>query len=232
MYKLGVIGGLGPAASSFFYNRMIEHTKANCDQEHIDMVILSHASIPDRTKAIETGESKELISLLQKDVSTLEKLGVANIAIPCNTSHYFLDDIQSATKVPIINMIHESVKYAIDANGATRIGIMATDGTIDTGLYHKECEKMGIEAVSPSPKRQRDVMHLIYEEIKCGKTGNVDRFNGVTYELKEMGCDSIILACTELSVFKEYHEIPDICVDAMDILIKESIVRSGGTYIY
>lgn len=230
MYKLGVIGGLGPAASSFFYSRIIEHTKASCDQEHIDMVILSHASTPDRTKAIESGDDAKLIEVLQEDVRALEQLGVSNIAIPCNTSHYFLDAIQSATSVPIINMITESVRYAKEVKGASKIGIMATDGTINSGLYHKACEDMGLEAISPSSNKQADVMKLIYDDIKAGGHGNADLFNGIIYELKEKGCDAVILACTELSVFKEFHETPSMCVDAMDVLIQESIIRSGGEY--
>ena len=110
--KLGIIGGLGPAASVFFYNRITEHTVASCDQEHLDIILLSHATLPDRTAVIESGEDEELIRLLDEDLKTLESLGVSNIAIPCNTSHYFYDQMQSCVSIPIIHMIHESVRYA------------------------------------------------------------------------------------------------------------------------
>jgi aspartate racemase len=230
--KLGVLGGLGPQATSFFMDRVIEHTNASCDQEHIDMIILNHASTPDRTKAILSGDSEELLRSMIEDVRTLEQLGVANIAIPCNTSHYYYEKLQAETKVPIIHMVRESVRYAQKQFGnVKKIGIMATDGTISSGIYRRECEKAGITAVNPSEERQKDVMHIIYDEIKAGERGSRHLFHSVVDELMTQGCDAIILGCTELSVYKEYHSVPDICLDAMDILVRESIQRSGATYV-
>lgn len=230
--KLGVIGGLGPAASSFYYKGVIEHTLADCDQDHIDMIILSHATMPDRTKAIESGDDKELIRLLREDVKVLESLGAENIAIPCNTSHYYFEHMQSVTKVPIIHMIRESVRYAVShyAN-VKKIGIMGTDGTIDSGIYDIECERAGVTAVHPSAEKQKEVMYIIYDEIKSGKAGSEALFEDVMDEFKKNGCDVVILACTELSVYKQLHDVPDFCLDAMDVLIRESIVRSNGSYI-
>ena len=123
--KLGVIGGMGPEATNFFYARLIARTKARCDQEHIDTIILSHATMPDRTQAILTGEKDKLISAITEDARNLERLGVSNIAIPCNTSHYFYDDIQAATKVPVIHMVEESIRYVKEKWPDTKkIGIM------------------------------------------------------------------------------------------------------------
>ena len=96
---LGIIGGMGPEATDLFYRRLIERTDAQCDQEHIDMVILSHATMPDRTTAIVTKDDKELIKTICNDAKTLESLGVSNIAITCNTSHYFYDYIQKSVNM-------------------------------------------------------------------------------------------------------------------------------------
>ncbi|HIW21075.1 MAG TPA: amino acid racemase, partial [Candidatus Dorea intestinavium] len=165
--KLGVIGGMGPEATCYFYEEIIAHTKVKTDQDHIDMVIFNHASMPDRTKAIESGDQKDIIENLTTDAKTLESLGVANIAIPCNTSHYFFDRVQKEINIPIIHMIKESVDYAIsNFPQVKKIGIMATDGTIDAGLYHRECKNRGITPVAPSKERQADVMSLIYDDIK------------------------------------------------------------------
>lgn len=196
------------------------------------MVILSHATMPDRTKAIETGDDAALISLLQQDVRTLAALGAENIAIPCNTSHYYFEQMQSVTDVPIIHMIRESVRYAVShyAN-VKKIGIMGADGTIDSGIYDIECERAGVVPVHPSKEKQKEVMYLIYDEIKSGKPGTEAVFEDVIDEFKMLGCDVVILACTELSVYKQLHRVPDFCLDAMDVLIRESIVRSNGSYI-
>ena len=229
--KLGVIGGMGPEATSFYYARVIAHTAAAGDQEHIDMVILSHASMPDRTEAIRTGKEEPFLQSIEKDVQALEALGCKNIAIPCNTSHYFLPKIQAMTNVPVINMIQESAK-AIKRRfpEAVKVGIMATDGTISTGTYHRELENVGLIPVEPAPERQKDVMSLIYDDIKAGDHGDRRKFDRVYADLTDNGCDVVLLACTELSVFKEYYQLPDNCLDAMDILVKESIVRSGARY--
>ena len=230
--KLGVIGGMGPEASCFYYQNVIKHTKAEKDQDHIDMVILSHATMPDRTTAILTGDDKHLINVLCDDARTLESLGVSNIAVTCNTSHYFYEQMQKAVQIPVINMIYESVAYAVKHyEGVKKIGIMGTDGTINSRIYHKECRKLGVTAVKPSPERQKDVMSLIYDDIKSGKDGDREKFDRVMSEFLRKGCDVVILACTELSVFKEKHEVPSICLDAMDVLVRESIVRSGAEYI-
>ena len=229
---LGVLGGLGPQATDFFYNGVIEHTDASCDQEHIDMIILSHATTPDRTEAIMTGNDEELIRSLVEDVQMLERAGAANIAIPCNTSHYYYQQMQAAVHIPIIHMVRESVRYAREKyEGVQRIGIMGTDGTISTGIYDEECKRVGVTPVHPSPLRQKDVMHIIYDEIKAGERGSRHLFNGVVDELnRKLGCEVIILACTELSVYKHFHNVPDCCLDAMDVLIRESILRSGAVY--
>lgn len=229
--KLGVIGGMGPEATSFYYARVIARTVAASDQEHIDMVILSHATMPDRTQAILTGHKEEFLKAIEKDAKELEKLGVENIAIPCNTSHYFLKDIQQVTKVPIINMVEESVRYVKETwSDVKKIGIMGTDGTIQAGTYSRACDKFGAASCTPSESAQRRLMSLIYDDIKSGKTGDRDKFDEAYTDLKAQGCDAVILACTEISVFKEYYPVPADCIDAMDVLVRESIVRSGAKY--
>ncbi|GAA6492798.1 MAG TPA: amino acid racemase [Candidatus Bariatricus faecipullorum] len=229
--KLGIIGGMGPEASSFFYARITARTMASRDQDHIDMVILSHATMPDRTEAILTGQKKPFLDAITEDARTLEKLGAANIAIPCNTSHYFLEDIQAATSVPIINMVEESVRYVLENHpDVKKIGIMGTDGTIQTGTYYRACEKAGVIACVPDEEAQRDVMSLIYDDIKGGKTGDRSKFERAYRNLMGQGCDAVILACTEISVFKEYYPVPVNCVDAMDVLVREAILRSGAAY--
>lgn len=228
MEKLGIIGGMGPLATAYLFNRIVEFTDAQKDQDHIDIVILNHATLPDRTEVIKSGKYENFISAIVKDGKELEKLGVSNIAIPCNTSHFFYDEIQKRLDVNVINMVKETVLYI--KNNKTdikKVGIMATDGTIKTKTYAKECILQGIEPVLPSEKMQKTVMSIIYDEIKNGKKGSLDRFMEVVDELREKECDMVILACTELSYFKEYHNIPEYCIDAMDVLVKKSIELSG-----
>ena len=229
--KLGVIGGMGPEATSYYLEELIAHTRASTDQEHIDTVILNHASLPDRTEAIITGKNNLLTRQLIEDAQTLEKLGVNNIAIPCNTAHYFYKSIQKELSIPIIHMVKESVQFALDNfDYVEQIGIMGTTGTIQSKVYHKECERYGVEAVVPSTERQQDLMSLIYDEIKRGLPGDVKKFERVYQDLIDAGSDVVLLACTELSVFYKENKNYENCLDAMDILIEESIRRSNAVY--
>ena len=221
MEKLGVIGGMGAEATSYYYDQVVRHTAAACDQEHIDMVVLSKSTMPDRTLAIKTGEHAKLLAAMKECAQALESLGCAHIAIPCNTSHYFYDQIQSFTKVPIIHMPRESVRYALagavmgecefdpnlsmPAEPVHKIGIMGTDGTVGAGVYGRECEAAGVEVVYPSEKRQNDVMSLIYDDVKAGREPDMDKFDRVMWEFARSGCDRVILACTELSVHKHLN---------------------------
>ena len=168
---------------------------------------------------------------MRVDLQALEAFGCAHVAITCNTSHYFYDKIQAFTKVPIIHMPREAVREAVEGRGAKRVGIMGTDGTVRTGIYSHECEAAGVEWVVPSPERQTDVMSIIYDDVKAGRPADMHKFDRVMREFIRLDCDAVILACTELSVVKRDHEVPDLCIDAMDTLIRESIVRSGATYV-
>ena len=224
--KLGILGGMGPQATQVFYQFVLDHTDAARDQEHLPTVILSDTGIPDRTAAILSGETEELYQRLLKDAKLLETCGCTTIAIPCNTSHYFADRLQGDVNVPIIHMIREAAAV-LAAQGKKRPGILGTDGTIQSGLYQKECTALGMEAVAPDEETQKLVMSIIYDEVKQGERGSRDKFAHIDRALRAAGCDCAILACTELSVFAANHPLPPFYLDAMMVLAEESVKRCG-----
>ena len=222
--KLGVIGGMGPKATQLFMGMVIDRTNADKDQEHIPMVVLNDTTIPDRTSAILNKDESKVLNKLVEDAKLLETTGCKVIAVPCNTSHYFIDNVQSEVCIPIINMIKETVKYIYNRKKSIKkVAILATDGTISVGVYQKELELLDIESYIPSKDKQAMVMDIIYNQVKKGKIGNYDMFLEIERELKEAGCDGAILACTELSCFKEQHDLSDFYIDALDILVSKSI---------
>ena len=230
MKKLGILGGMGPLATQLLYRMIIENTVASKDQEHIDMIILNHATIPDRTEAIKSGNVEEVIEILTKDAKFLEDGGCTAIAIPCNTSHYFYDKIQSKVNIPVINMIHSAIENIKEKNpDIKRVGILATDGTVYSDIYRKECEKFGIEAIYPDAENQKRVMDIIYNQIKKGEKGNWEDFEKIDEYLKKSGCEGAVLACTELSCFKENYNLSDFYTDALESLCKKSIIMCDGT---
>ena len=226
--RLGVLGGMGPQATNTFYQFVIDRTDAQTDQEHVNALILSDSQMPDRTAAIlGSGEDRERVfQRLLADARLLEGAGCTVLAVPCNTSHFFLDRVQEQIGIPILHMIRETARTLV-AQGKRRPAILATDGTIRTGLYQKECAAFGLEAAPPEPAVQRLVMSIIYEEIKRGERGSREKFAQIDRALASMGCDCAILGCTELSVFRSYHSLPPFYVDAMEVLAELAVVRCG-----
>lgn len=228
MLTLGIIGGMGPEASQVMYRELIELTDAKRDQDHLDVLIYSHASMPDRTAAIESGNTAEIRGLLAADAVKLRRAGADVLAIPCNTSHYFISDIEKAVDIPVVNMVEEAAARIAQKPDVKKVGILATDGTLRTGLYRRALEKLGLEAFEPDEKHQKTVMRIIYDQIKAGRKGDRDDFASVDLFLKKNGCDGAILACTELSVFRENHELDSFYVDAMRVLVQRCITLCGA----
>lgn len=225
---LGVLGGMGPQATNTFYQRLIDRTQAESDQEHLQVLIWSDAKIPDRTAGILGGpqEAEKVYEALRAGAKLLEGAGCTVLAIPCNTSHYFADRLQGELKIPLIHMIRETVS-AIAATGKKTVGILATDGTVRTGIYQKELTAAGLTPVVPPENLQRVVMSIIYDEIKKGETGSREKFGEVDAWLRQAGCDCAILGCTELSVYRTLHSLPPFYIDAMEVLAEQAILRCG-----
>lgn len=223
---IGVIGGLGPLATAHFIELVAQMTDAKRDQENVDMIVYNFPSIPDRTGYILGSNLKSPLPGLKSVAHALVRQRVSCIAIPCVTAHYFHKELQESITVPIINGVTETVNL-LKAQGIRKVGIMATDGTIRSGLLSRELDLAGIISVIPSPKRQEDVMHLIYENVKAGKPADMPRFRRVQQELLDCGAEVILLGCTELSVIKRDGNIGPGFVDVMEVLARESILRCG-----
>ncbi|MEE1115050.1 MAG: amino acid racemase [Eubacterium sp.] len=227
---LGILGGMGAEASSVFYKKIIDNTEVSNDREHIDLLLFSHASIPDRTECILGGKQEYLWGYFDKDIRMLKNAGCDYLVIPCNTSHYFADRFDKAMDGNFLNMIDEAARYAAKFRGK-RIGILATDGTVQSNMYGAALERYGAEAVYPSEECQKDVMSLIYDQIKRGEKGDKHQFLRVIKEMKEKQCDAVILACTELSVLKDNYSFDGpFYLDAMDVITKVCIEKCGGKY--
>jgi len=224
--RLGILGGMGPQATQDFYQRILDRTDASCDQEHLPTLIWSDTSMPDRTAAILGGDAEGCYRRLLDGARLLERGGCTALAIPCNTSHYFADRLQGDIAIPLIHMPRETVA-ALAADGKKRAGILATDGTVRTGIYQQALEAAGLTPVTLPAQLQRVVMSIIYDEIKKGETGSREKFGEIDAYLRQAGCDCAILGCTELSVYRSLHSLPPYYIDAMEILAEQAILRCG-----
>ncbi|MEH7123844.1 amino acid racemase [Bacillus sp. JJ1532] len=227
--SLGVIGGMGPMATSVFFEKVIENTVANSDQEHINMVILNHATLPDRTSVIINKKEELFLNAVAKDMKLLEAACVEHIAIPCNTSHFFYNQMQEMTSIKIINMVDETCKEIHRKHGDhSKVAILATNGTVSSGIYRQGCQNYKMELHIPDEVSQEQVMNTIYN-IKSDLKVDTAAIEQIIMDLiYRENCCCVILACTELSCMDLSDDVMKYCIDAMDVLVEKSIEYSGG----
>lgn len=226
---LGVLGGVGPLATIYFADLVVKMTDAKSDQEHIAMVILNHASIPDRTAYILDKTKPDPLPVMIRDAKVLEEDNCSYIVIPCNTAHYFYDEIQKSINIPIINILEETVKRCEETvPGLKSIGVLATEGTIQSRAYQNIIEKHLLKCILPCDEDQKSLMDIIYNQVKAGKKVDIFEFQRIIGALKNKGCDAVVLGCTELSIIKKDFGIdrPDI-IDSMECLARASILACG-----
>ena len=224
---LGILGGLGPAASVYFYQLITRHTEALCDQDHLDIVLISKASIPDRTDYILGKSGESPLPAMVQGVKKLAEAGAQLIAIPCNTAHYFYDEIERLSPVPVLNIVRETVLLAKDA-GIRKLGIMATEGTVLSGTYQKVCASLGVESVLPEASSLQALMDIIYKEIKTAKEPDMEAFLAVADELYKNGAEAIVLGCTELSLIRGLEKYPQYrFIDSLHVLAFRAIEACG-----
>lgn len=223
---LGVIGGLGPGATAHFMDLVINMTDVKTDQEHLPMIVYNMPFIPDRTAYILDNTKENPLPKMLEVGKVLCAQGVCRIAVPCVTAHYFIEEMEKEIAAPIVNGVRETVAH-LKENGIQKVGIMATDGTVRSGIFHKELEKQGLVPIAPSAEAQKDVMHLIFENIKAGRPAQMERFFAAAEDLRAQGAEAIVLGCTELSLIKRDHEIGPGFIDAMEVLARESLRACG-----
>lgn len=223
---LGVIGGLGPIATAHFMELVTNMTDADTDQQHLDMIIYSTPSIPDRTAYILDNTRMSPLPGMLETGRKLARQGVSHIAIPCITAHYFFEELETLIPVPLINGVRETVQH-LKENGVHKAGIMATSGTIRAGIFRRELEAQGLEAVIPDIDAQDHVMHLIFNNIKAGKPAEMRRFAAAAAALRGAGAEAIILGCTELSLIKRDFPMEPGFIDAMEVLAQQSVIQCG-----
>ncbi len=224
---LGVLGGMGPLATARFLERVAEMTETRQEQEHVDMIVYNLPSIPDRTGYLLDRGRKSPLPALLGAARGLARQRVSCIAIPCVTAHCFHREIQQAVPVPVLNGISLTASLLKDG-GITRVGILATDGTIRAGLLARELETAGIQPIFPSSHGQRNVMHLIYQNVKGGNPIEPERFYAVAQELRERGSQILLLGCTELSLLGRQLPLREGVLDVLDVIAREAVLRCGG----
>ncbi|MBS4534498.1 amino acid racemase [Clostridium sp. D2Q-14] len=218
---IGILGGMGPEATSNLFMKIIKSTQAKTDQDHFRVIIDSNVKIPDRTEFI-LGSGKSPVQAMIETGKNLEKTNVDIGCIPCITAHYFIEDIQKELSFPILNALQELNNYIKNNYPDTKkIGILATTGTIKTGLFEKYLTNMDI--IYPTESDQKEnVMEAIYGKngIKSGNTGDepLNLLKNAGNKLIKNGAEILISGCTEVSLVLNDNNVDKPLLDPMDIV--------------
>jgi aspartate racemase len=222
---LGIFGGMGPEATADLYHQIVRLTPAENDQEHIPTIIYSLPQVPDRTVAIRK-KNGEIIPYLIEGVTRLEKAGASFIAIPCNTVHYFYEDMQNAVSVPIIHMIRETAEVVASKYPDLKtVGLLATAGTIESGLYKTELEARGFSVIVPDNDIETDYVMKAVKGIKSGidRKINEELLVVAGNHLLKNGAQVLVLGCTEIPLAFNSERVSVPVVNATRVLAETAI---------
>ncbi len=222
-HTLGVLGGLGPMSTFYFCELITSHTDALQDADHIDMFISSRASTPDRTAYILGKCEENPLPVMKEETAKLVSSGADLIVIPCNTAHYFYDGLTADCPVPILNIMAETVNFMIK-QGVKHCGLLATDGTVQSGAYHRLCAEADIRCSTPTTAEQKQLMSIIYDSVKQNRPADLSVIRRISDSLRAEGCECLVLGCTELSLLRRQGLDDPYYLDSMEVLAYRTIL--------
>ena len=230
MKKLGILGGMGPEATAYFFYKIVSMTNAQSDENHIEIFIHNNTKIPDRTASILSKRRSPLEELL-RSARILEEAGADLIVMPCMTAHHYIQLLQEKIDTPILNAIELCGNYIAEKEPPIRnVGILATTGTIKSALFQDTLLRYGISSIVPQDALQQGlVMESIYglRGIKAGyKDEEVKKkLIEAGQNLIERGADVIIAGCTEIPLVIGNEEVSVPFIDPMEILAQVAIQK-------
>ncbi len=218
---------MGPAATIDFYSRIVARTPSLRDQDHIPTIIWADPRIPDRSDAL-LGLGLDPSPRLAEGARGLEAAGCTVIAVPCNTAHAFLESVSEATTLPIIDMVDVASRTALSrGNSGVSVGILATTGTLLSGLYQQRIAAGGGDALIPSAADQERLVMTAIRSAKAGRPSPIEQrlLTEAVERLTSDGADVVLLACSELSVVFGLGGDSARVIDAIDCLADEVIAH-------
>jgi aspartate racemase len=221
---VGVLGGMGPEATIDFMADVLQLTDADKDQGHLHLIVDQNPKVPNRQRAMQGGRDDVGPELATMAVR-LERAGADFLVMRCNSAHVFESSIRNATSLPFVSIVDVCVEAIARAcPGGGRVGLMATDGLADTGIYQAALEQAGFEALLPGGREQARLMALI-GRIKGGdKQGEVARgMADLARLLVERGADAVLAACTEIPLVLGSADVPVPLVSSTAALARRTV---------
>ena len=224
----GILGGMGPEATIDLFAKIVRSTKASQDQEHLRIIIDNNPMIPDRQDAILKGGTSPSAQLIAT-ARNLERSGADFIVMPCNTAHYWIQEIRSAIRIPIVDMVKETAEEVARLYPSIRsVGILAATGTLKAGLYQKHLVRFETACLAPSVSDQAVLMQLIYT-VKSGDTCKPKAaMQEIGRKLVEAGAGVVIAGCTEIPLILKTGDLSVPIVDATQVLATRIVALAQG----
>lgn len=228
---IGVLGGMGPEATIAFYSRLVAHTPAGRDQDHLRVIIDSNPGIPDRTAAI-LGQGESPVPAMTKGIDGLRGAGADFIAIPCVSAHAFIDELRQGARLPILSILDvvaEAVREHPRRIGC--VGLLGTTGTVRAGMFQRRLAEAGLEVLVPDTADQARVQASIYA-VKAGAPEAVRRqltieLRSIAMRLVSSGAEAIVLGCTEIPLVFGQADVPVPVFDSL-LWLARAAVRTAG----
>lgn len=228
---IGIIGGMGSESTSDLFRSIVDQTRALKDGDHIPMIVYNNPSIPDRSDFI-LGVGPDPVPFLVESARKLELWGADFLSMPCNTAHYFIEDIRKTISIPLINMIEESANWVLKTHPNVKsVGLLSTLGVYKTQIYSKFYEGKGLEIIVPDENHKQNIMNAIYGDhgIKAGyKKEASEPVQLALNQLLDRGVQAILTGCTEIPLILDYLKIPVTLVNPTCILARKCIEMAGG----
>ncbi|MGB3762414.1 MAG: amino acid racemase [Ornithinimicrobium sp.] len=205
---VGILGGMGPAATADFYTKLVRHTPATIDQDHLRVVMWADPTVPSRQDALLAGGTDPTPWLVE-GVGRLIAAGADIVVVPCNTIHAYLGPVMADQPVDFISIIDTTVQ-AVQRRGVKRIGLLATDGALASEVFQSAFDAAGIEWELPSTAQQAHVMRLVHA-VKAGGVDDRARADveALLSDLQERGASTMVAGCTEISALLAQLSLDD-----------------------
>lgn len=225
---VGVMGGLGPAATVSFLDLLVRLTRADRDQDHLDAIVLQHATVPDRTAALLDPSAPNPTPALVADAVRLQQMGADFVVLPCNSANIFTEPVQRALEIDLLSIVEETAAVAVAAT-AGPIAVFATEGTIRARTYHDAIARRDGQTWTPPTALQDTISAIIYDQVKAGRHVDLASLHRSVDTALDAGCAAVIFGCTELSVVfdREHLGFRSEIVDSLRTLAEATIRRAG-----
>lgn len=227
---VGVLGGMGPAATLDFFQRVLAASNASRDSEHVRLIIDCNPFVPDRNAAV-AGAGPSSGPALADMARGLERAGAELLVMPCNTAHAFLDDIRAATRLPVISIIDVTVSALVaNIKQPRRAGVLATTGCVDAGLYQNALDRVGVTPVAPTGAA-RELFMAVLKRIKAGEVGDATKSDmlRVARALLDAGAEAIIAGCTEVPLVLDQADLEEPLLNSTDCLVEATITAARAS---